>query len=235
MASPTDQYPIGTIGRAVDPPAGTDPHTGLTPLRDDQWKTIEIKAIKHQIFCSVNGNLSDILTDRDAIFESRGIALRCGPTALIQMKDVLIRRLPEDPVQSEPARRGVQQSEADGLAAEKGFVPLLNGKDRTGWVLGGNPVASWSVENGVLVGRSPVPVAVLNTVTSDYNNFHFRVETVLSEGANSGMNFRERPDGRPDRAFIGGTNSGEASKTADLYGGTTLLADAEDIDIEPGK
>ncbi len=99
---------------------------------------------------------------------------------------------------------------------DKGWVPLFNGKDLTGWKLDANPskdivevipkkkdgkliafegklkdgkvVPLWRVEEGVLIGSGPA--SHLFSERGDYKNFEYRVEAQINDGGNSGQYFR---------------------------------------------
>ena len=75
--------------------------------------------------------------------------------------------------------------------AEKGFVPLFNGEDLTGWE--GDPFL-WKVEEGLLVGRSPgIAYNDFLTTTKEYSDFILRFEVQLLENVgNSGVQIRSR-------------------------------------------
>jgi hypothetical protein len=57
---------------------------------------------------------------------------------------------------------------------DKGFVPLFNGKDLTGWKTHPDQPGGWTVEGGYLVGRSRNRSAAhhLFSEGGDYENFH---------------------------------------------------------------
>jgi hypothetical protein len=77
-------------------------------------------------------------------------------------------------------------SPSESATAGRGreWVPLLNGRDLTGWDAVGNEKASWTFEGGALVGRSNGPApSLLVTRRADYDHFHLRGEATLSEGA----------------------------------------------------
>jgi TIR domain/Domain of Unknown Function (DUF1080) len=65
-----------------------------------------------------------------------------------------------------------------------GFLPLFNGKDLTGWYARSpGDLVSWGFEDGVLVCRSAKPRwGQLDSVRSDYTDFHLRMQTMLSDG-----------------------------------------------------
>ncbi|MEI6515854.1 MAG: DUF1080 domain-containing protein [bacterium] len=86
-----------------------------------------------------------------------------------------------------------------GLAAishaeEKGFVPLFNGKDLTGWI---GDTKGYVPEDGKIVCH---PGGNLYT-EKEYSNFVFRFEFKLTSGANNGLGIRTPTQG--DAAYVG--------------------------------
>jgi hypothetical protein len=74
------------------------------------------------------------------------------------------------------------------------WTPLLNGKDLSGWKAAGTENATWTYEGDALVGQGRADRAgLLLTDRADYENFHLRMETQLSEGAFSSLFFRCGP------------------------------------------
>ncbi len=99
---------------------------------------------------------------------------------------------------------------------DQGWVQLFNGKDLTGWKIHPKPSGSiaevitkendgklagydgklkndsvtplWRVEDGVLIGSGPA--SHLFSERGDYENFHFRIETMINDKGNSGQYFR---------------------------------------------
>jgi len=74
-------------------------------------------------------------------------------------------------------------------ANDEGFVPLLNGKDLTGWE--GDPDL-WTVEDGVIVGSTHDKKIEHNTFLiseKEYGDFTLRLKVKL-ENHNSGIQFR---------------------------------------------
>jgi hypothetical protein len=95
-------------------------------------------------------------------------------------------------------------------ADEKGFRPLFNGKDLTGWKLrrpGG--YASWSVRNGWLVNDVPKGKHGTDLVTKEtFQDFVLRCEYMIPKGANSGIYLR----GRYEIQVVDDFNRGRPSK-----------------------
>jgi hypothetical protein len=72
---------------------------------------------------------------------------------------------------------------------EKGFVPIFNGQDLTGWNVAANP-EGFRVEDGCMyTGGNNAGTGLLST-ENDYGNFIFRFEYMLSEVGNSGVIIR---------------------------------------------
>jgi 3-keto-disaccharide hydrolase len=72
---------------------------------------------------------------------------------------------------------------------EKGFIPIFNGRDLTGWNVAANP-DGFRVEDGCMyTGGNNVGTGLLST-EDDYGNFIFRLEYMLSEVGNSGVMIR---------------------------------------------
>ena len=89
-------------------------------------------------------------------------------------------------------------------ADEPGFVPLFNGKDLTGWRLGGSDLAGktatddgrFAVKDGVLVitgsKDKPPKMAEIDTAQSYDGDFTLRLEFRASRDANSGLHLRDK-------------------------------------------
>lgn len=99
---------------------------------------------------------------------------------------------------------------------DDGWVKLFNGRDLSGWQLpvpaggfkavetkldgnrpvallgtpakGGEPVALWRVEDGLLIGGGPM--THLFTDRGDFADFHLKVVVKVNDGGNSGIFFR---------------------------------------------
>jgi len=97
-----------------------------------------------------------------------------------------------------PAARCLAQGEPILTEQEKqkGFVPLFNGKDFTGWKVLGKP---WLIENGVMI----CPGKGYGWVRTEkhYKDFILRLEYKISKGGNSGIFIRAAEKGNP--AFSG--------------------------------
>lgn len=84
-------------------------------------------------------------------------------------------------------------------AAEKGFTPLFNGKDLTGWTLIKGRGKGYIVENGVLV--CPEDGGGNLFTEKEYADFVLRLEWRLWDGGNNGVGIRAPLEG--DAAYVG--------------------------------
>ena len=89
---------------------------------------------------------------------------------------------------------GVQaEAAAAGTGAGKDFVPLLNGKDLSGW----NTTGNWTVEEGGVVALHPRPgehgwtrYGAYLTTARKYKDFILDLEFKINKGGNSGVFLR---------------------------------------------
>lgn len=84
-------------------------------------------------------------------------------------------------------------------AAERGFKPLFNGKDLSGWKLVGGRGKGYLVQNGVLV--CPEDGGGNLYTEKEYSDFTLRLEWRLWDGGNNGVGIRAPLDG--DAAYAG--------------------------------
>jgi len=73
---------------------------------------------------------------------------------------------------------------------DKGWTPLFNGKDLTGWKVYPKGTGKWKVEDGVLIGSGNA--SHLFSEKGDYRNFRYRVEAKINDKGNSGQYFRAK-------------------------------------------
>ena len=107
------------------------------------------------------------------------------------------------------------------MATDDGWVPLFDGKTLHGWTNRGGPQvgdATWSVEDGVLVGRQgPNGEGGLLYTTAFYRNFEVELEAKIDYPFDSGVFVRMaygqkgaqvtldyRPDGEIGGIYCGG-------------------------------
>jgi hypothetical protein len=108
---------------------------------------------------------------------------------------------------------------ATAADVEKGFTPIFNGKDLTGWE--GN-LTNWSVEDGAITGETgpAKPAAHCNYLFwrgGKPANFELRCSFRVSAGGNSGVQFRSRELPEFDVAGYQADIEGGPNYMGDLY------------------
>ena len=81
-----------------------------------------------------------------------------------------------------------------GSVAEKGFQPLFNGKDLTGWAGVGGPTTNWAVKDGILSCTGQKGSQWIAT-KKEYANFDLRLEFNIPKNGNSGVFIRAPKEG----------------------------------------
>jgi hypothetical protein len=88
------------------------------------------------------------------------------------------------------------------IAAQKGWQPLFNGKDFTGWKkLGGT--ANYSIDNGVLVGTTVLGSGnTFLTTEKEYGNFILELDVMIEDTSNnSGVQTRSHFDSKKGSVY----------------------------------
>jgi hypothetical protein len=119
--------------------------------------------------------------------------------------------------------------EKQAADAGKGWTPLFNGKDLTGWKTHPDNPGNWSVQGGAIVGRGK-DASHLFSDKGDYENFHYRIEAKISDKGNSGQYFRTQfaPGFPPGyEAQINSTHP-DPVRTGSLYPDPRLKLTAEE-------
>jgi hypothetical protein len=118
------------------------------------------------------------------------------------------------------------------VGAQDGWISLFNGKDLTGWKVGGN-AASFSVQDGAIVSHGPTAHCFYDGGVHDHNftNFELKVDILTEPGANGGVYFHTEYQGQgfPAKGFevqVNNTHS-DPIKSGSLYHVVDL--GAEDI------
>jgi len=152
-------------------------------LRDRDGKTIAIQVAsgrKHQLQVTKEG--FEVFGQEVELGAggSRAIRVTLQPSAAASKPSPSPKT--EPPPSAKPEEQPVVPRPAPPA---DGFVPLFNGKDLTGWeIVGGGDKASWTVEDGVLYGRSKKPgLPGLSTKRLYLGDSHLRFDTMLSDGA----------------------------------------------------
>jgi len=98
------------------------------------------------------------------------------------------------------------------------WVSLFNGQSLDGWKAQPGDKAIWEVKGGLLIGRG-AGIGHLFTERGDYKNFHYRVESKVSDGGNAGQYFRARYESNFPSGYEAQINSTHPDpvKTGSLY------------------
>ena len=81
-------------------------------------------------------------------------------------------------------------------AAEKGFTPLFNGKDISGWQGIEGPNTNWVAKDGILSCTGKKGSQWIAT-KKEFSNFDLRLEYKISTDGNSGVFIRAPKEGNP--------------------------------------
>ena len=81
-------------------------------------------------------------------------------------------------------------------AAEKGFTPLFNGKDLSGWQGIEGPTTNWVAKDGILSCTGKKGSQWIAT-KKEFSNFDLRLEYKIPTDGNSGVFIRAPKDGNP--------------------------------------
>lgn len=106
--------------------------------------------------------------------------------------------------------------------AQDGWISLFNGKDFTGWKVGGN-TASFKVVDGALVANGPVAHAFYDGPVGnhDFKNFELMVDVKTAPVSNGGVYFHSQfqEAGFPKKGFEVQVNNthGDPIKSGSLY------------------
>ena len=107
-------------------------------------------------------------------------------------------------------------------SAQDGWVQLFNGKDLTGWKVGGN-VPSFTVQDGAIVSHGPTAHCFYDGdfMSHNFKNFELMVDILTEPGANGGVYFNTefQEQGFPSKGFevqVNETHS-DPVKSGSLY------------------
>jgi hypothetical protein len=114
--------------------------------------------------------------------------------------------------------------------AQNGWIPLSNGKDFTGWKIGGNQ-ESFQMREGAMVANGPVAHAFYEgpVKNHDFTNFELMVDVKTAPGSNGGVYFHTefQDAGFPKKGFEVQVNNthGDKVKSGSLYHVSDIGAD----------
>jgi hypothetical protein len=106
--------------------------------------------------------------------------------------------------------------------AQDGWTQLFNGKDFTGWKIGGNQ-ESFQIKDGAMVAMGPVAHAFYDGPVSnhDFKNFELMVDVKTAPGSNGGIYFHTefQESGFPRKGFEVQVNNSHRDpiKSGSLY------------------
>jgi hypothetical protein len=111
-----------------------------------------------------------------------------------------------------------------GTAFEQGeWISLFNGKDLTGWEIGGNQ-SNFQVRNGAMVANGPVSHAFYDGPVNnhDFKNFELMVDVMAAPNSNGGIYFHTefQQSGFPRKGFevqVNNTYERDPVKSGSLY------------------
>ena len=103
---------IGSIAIAAAGPVDWVRLAEPSPFVVDQWHTVEITAIKNKISTRVDERGVLDFVDEAGRYQTGGMAVICGWNVRIQIKEILIRKLPDDADRKNSTRR--KSSKAKG-------------------------------------------------------------------------------------------------------------------------
>lgn len=86
-------------------------------------------------------------------------------------------------------------AKSDDPEAPKGFEPLFNGKDLTGWKVSGGKMSVWGAENGILYVDGKGGGWLMTE--KEYGDFELTLEFKVPERGNSGVALRSPMEGNP--------------------------------------
>jgi hypothetical protein len=109
------------------------------------------------------------------------------------------------------------------VLAQDGWISLFNGKDFTGWIVGGDQ-SSFTIRDGALVAHGPVAHAFYDGPVQkhDFKNFELMVDVMAEPNSNGGVYFHTQFQDRgfPRKGFevqVNNTYATDPVKTGSLY------------------
>jgi hypothetical protein len=111
---------------------------------------------------------------------------------------------------------------ASAAPAQSGWTQLFNGKDLTGWKLGGDP-KTFTVKDGAIVAQGPPAHAFYDGPAShNWKNFELMVDVMAAPNSNGGIYFHTeyQESGWPKKGFevqVNNTYARDPVKSGSLY------------------
>lgn len=115
--------------------------------------------------------------------------------------------------------------------AQRGWISLFNGKDTTGWKIGGDQ-STFTIKDGALVANGPVAHAFYDGPVNnhDFKNFELMVDVMAAPNSNGGIYFHTEYQDRgfPRKGFevqVNNTFVKDPVKSGSLYHVKDVSAD----------
>jgi serine/threonine protein kinase len=134
----------------------------LPGLAKDTWQRVEIIAVGNEFRMLVDGREVSAFQDTELRLKRGQVAIRLPERAHVEIRKMEIKEL---------TGKGVVGNET----RQSHFVPLFNGKDKTGWASPRNK-GEWNVVDGVLEGNSQQERSVLHSEREDFTNFRLHLK-----------------------------------------------------------
>ncbi len=178
-----DSINVGGLMSQTKIQGRTLPRQASVLIPRGQWYTFEVIAQGEHLIVKVDGKVTTDTVNADTLTAGHIVLGQHGPSTM-EFRKIEIKELKEVAVPPLP------------IVMDKGFVPLFNGKDLTGWKTHPKQPGKWRVENGLLIGDATGPNAgTLLAERLHSKNFHLRVEAKVSDLGAGWVRFR-CPDGQ---------------------------------------
>jgi hypothetical protein len=163
-------------------------------LKEGEWNTYRISAIENHITTELNGVKMVEFDDDRSVCGIIALRVHNGETPVrVRWKDLRIR----------------------DLGFGRGWQPLSNGKDLSGWTVHGDE--KWVVENGEIVGESTAGGYGYLATQKKYRDFEVRARFRCETPGNSGLFFHSTLDGTDIRGVQAEIDPTPSNLTAGLY------------------
>ena len=164
--------------------AGMETETKRFRIRKGETKRLTVAIVDNRLAATLQGEILTLIVNSE---KARGVGNAPAESSNAPVKST------EDP----PTTTAAPVATASPMQSDDGFVPLFNGKDKTGWKIHPSQPGNWRVEKGILIGsgteKSQPYISErshLYTERGEFKDFHLRVEARINDGGNSGLYFR---------------------------------------------
>jgi serine/threonine protein kinase len=190
--TPPERQPTGALLGKEDGSLVLPPRKPAKLKPEGSWNEMEIELRGQSLRISVNGQeIQDTSLEQLVAMGSILPGLKRSKGRIGFQKNVGDTGFRKIEIKELSTGKSETPKAAVPAVEENGFVPLFNGKDKTGWRAHPKQPGNWRVEKGILIGSGPA-VSHLYSRRGDYKNFHLRVKARINDGGNSGLYFRTR-------------------------------------------